>query len=126
MVVPRGNTVRKRYLGAAALGKSMDSALTHLECSRTGERYDADIVQGLSKEAVPLIARYDVERAGHTLTREALASRPPTLWRYHEMLPVRDEDHVVTLGEGMTPLVPLPRYGARLGLPRLLMKDEGL
>jgi threonine synthase len=104
----------------------MDSALTHLECSRTGERYDADIVQGLSKEAVPLIAQYDVERAGHTLTREALASRPPTLWRYHEMLPVRDEDHVVTLGEGMTPLVPLPRYGARLGLPRLLMKDEGL
>ncbi|NMO55868.1 threonine synthase [Actinoplanes sp. TBRC 11911] len=104
----------------------MESALTHLECSRSGERYDADIVQGLSKEAVPLIARYDVERAGRTLTREALATRPPDLWRYREMLPVRDSDHVITLGEGMTPLVPLPRYGARLGLPRLLMKDEGL
>ena len=104
----------------------MDSALTHLECSRTGERYDADVVQGLSKEAVPLIAHYDVERAGRTLTPEALASRPPTLWRYHEMLPVRDSDHVITLGEGMTPLVSLPRYGARVGLPRLLMKDEGL
>src|ERR1700754_999517 len=104
----------------------MDSALTHLECSRTGERYDADVVQGLSKEGVPLIARYDVERAGRTMTKEAVASRPPTLWRYREMLPVRDADHVITLGEGMTPLVPLPRYGARVGLPRLLMKDEGL
>src|ERR1700754_4060498 len=104
----------------------MDSALTHLECSRTGERYDADVVQGLSKEGVPLIARYDVERAGRTMTKEAVASRPPTLWRYREMLPVRDAEHVITLGEGMTPLVPLPRYGARVGLPRLLMKDEGL
>jgi threonine synthase len=104
----------------------MDSALTHLECSRNGEQYDADVVQGLSKEGAPLIARYDVERAGRTMTKEAVASRPPTLWRYREMLPVRDADHVITLGEGMTPLVPLPRYGARVGLPRLLMKDEGL
>src|SRR6201991_1904676 len=104
----------------------MDSALTHLECSRNGEHYDADVVQGLSKEGAPLIARYDVERAGRTMTKEAVASRPPTLWRYREMLPVRDADHVITIGEGMTPLVPLPRYGAGVGLPRLLMKDEGL
>jgi threonine synthase len=104
----------------------MESALTHLECSRNGEHYDADIVQGLSKEGVPLLASYDIERAARTLTKEALASRPNTLWRYREMLPVRDDDHVITLGEGMTPLVPLPRYGARVGLPRLLMKDEGL
>jgi threonine synthase len=48
------------------------------------------------------------------------------LWRYHELLPVRDVANVVTLGEGMTPLLPLPRHGARLGVPRLLMKDEGL
>jgi threonine synthase len=104
----------------------MDSALTHLESSRTGEKYDAEVVQGVSDEGLPLIARYDVERAGRTLTRQALTERPPTLWRYHEMLPVRDSDHVITLGEGMTPLVDLPRYGARVGLPRLLMKDEGL
>jgi threonine synthase len=103
-----------------------ESALTHLECSRTGETYDADVVQGLSHAGAPLLARYDVERAGRTLTREALASRPPTLWRYREMLPVRDDAHIVTLGEGFTPLLPLPRYGARIGLPGLLMKDEGL
>jgi threonine synthase len=104
----------------------MDSALTHLECSRTGERYDADVVQGVSRVGAPLLARYDIERAGRTLTKQALAERPPTLWRYREMLPVRGADNVITLGEGMTPLIDLPRYGARLGLPRLLMKDEGL
>jgi threonine synthase len=55
-----------------------------------------------------------------------IASRPPDLWRYHEVLPVRDPAHVTTLGEGMTPLLPLPTYGGRVGVPRLLMKDEGL
>jgi threonine synthase len=103
-----------------------ESALTHLECSRTGETYEADVVQGLSKSGAPLLARYDLERAGRTLTREALESRPPSLWRYREVLPVRDEAQVVTLGEGWTPLLRLPRYGARIGLPGLLMKDEGL
>jgi threonine synthase len=102
------------------------SALSHLECSRTGERYDADVVQGVSAAGMPLLARYDVERAGRTLTREALAGRAPDLWRYHEMLPVRDPARVVTMGEGMTPLLALPRYGARIGVPKLLMKDEGL
>jgi threonine synthase len=102
------------------------SALTDLECSRTGVRYDADAVQGVSDAGVPLLARYDIERAGRTLTRESLAGRPATLWRYHEMLPVRSPATITSLGEGMTPLLPLPRYGARIGVPRLLMKDEGL
>ena len=102
------------------------SALSHLVCSRTGTRYDADRVQGVSAVGAPLLVEYDLDRARRTMTREAIAGRPPTLWRYHEMLPVRDPAHVVTLGEGMTPLLPLPRYGARVGVPRLLMKDEGL
>ncbi|MEV4708424.1 threonine synthase [Actinoplanes sp. NPDC049316] len=102
------------------------STLSHLDCSRTGERYDADAVQGVSEAGVPLLARYDTELAARTLTREALAARPATLWRYHEMLPVRDPASIVSLGEGMTPLLPLPRYGARIGVPGLLMKDEGL
>jgi threonine synthase len=102
------------------------SALSHLVCSRTGTRYDADRVQGVSEAGAPLLVEYDLELAGRTLTREAIAGRPPTLWRYHEMLPVRDPANVVTLGEGMTPLLPLPRYGAKVGVPKLLMKDEGL
>src|SRR4051794_5886376 len=100
------------------------SALSHLECSRDGSRHDADVVQGTSPLGAPLLARYDLDQV--SVTREEIAARPPTLWRYHEMLPVRDPARVVTLGEGMTPLLDLPRHGKRLGVPRLWMKDEGL
>src|ERR1700743_2754987 len=102
------------------------SALSHLDCSRTGERYEADVVQGVSAAGVPLLARYDLAKVAETVTPAEIASRPPTLWRYHEVLPVRDPANVVTLGEGMTPLLPLPTYGATVGVPRLLLKDEGL
>jgi threonine synthase len=104
----------------------MFSALSHLVCSRTDSRYDADQVQGVSDAGAPLLARYDLDRVARTVTREEIATRPPTLWRYREVLPVRDPEHIVSLGEGMTPLTPLPRYGTSIGLPRLLMKDEGL
>jgi threonine synthase len=102
------------------------SALSHLECSRTGTSYDADRVQGVSEVGAPLLARYDLDRVRASVTRAEIATRPPDLWRYHELLPVRDPGHVTSLGEGMTPLVPLPRYGGSVGVPHLLMKDEGL
>ena len=102
------------------------SYLSHLECSRTGERYDADRVQGVSDVGAPLLARYDLERVRAVVTPATVATRPPDLWRYHEVLPVRDPAHVTTLGEGFTPLLPLPAYGVSIGVPRLLMKDEGL
>lgn len=102
------------------------SALSHLECSRTGERYDADVVQGVSAQGAPLLARYDLERVAAQVTRDEIAGRAPTLWRYHEVLPVREESRVVSMGEGMTPLLPLASYGAGIGVPGLLMKDEGL
>ncbi|MEO7235238.1 MAG: threonine synthase [Lapillicoccus sp.] len=101
------------------------SYLSHLECSVTGRRYDADVVQGLSDEGAPLLARYDLERVRAEVDRGTLAGRAVTMWRYHELLPVRDPTSVVTLGEGWTPLLPLPTHGARMGLPRLLVKDEG-
>lgn len=106
--------------------QSVYSFLSHLECSRTGERYDADVVQGTSAVGAPLLARYDLERVAATVDRAELATRAATLWRYHEVLPVRDERFVASLGEGWTPLVDLPRYGGSIGLPRLAMKDEGL
>jgi threonine synthase len=83
-------------------------------------------VQGLSRVGAPLLARYDLERVRASATREQLVVRPQTLWRYHEVLPIRDPRNVTTLGEGMTPLLPLPTYGAAIGVPGLLMKDEGL
>ena len=102
------------------------SSLSHLECSRTGDHYDADQVQGVSKFGAPLLARYDLDQVRARLTRDVIAGRPNDLWRYHEVLPVRDPEHVTTLGEGMTPLLRLPTYGAAIGVPGLLMKDEGL
>ncbi len=102
------------------------SALSDLECPRCGTRYDADQVQGTCRCGSPLLARYDLAQVAATVDRSAFAAREPTLWRYHELLPVRSADRIVTLGEGMTPLLQLPRLGASLGVSRLLMKDEGL
>jgi threonine synthase len=102
------------------------SRLTHLDCARCGRRYDADALANLCECGSPLLARYDLAAVRRDVTPADIAGRPPTLWRYHEVLPVRDESRVVSLGEGMTPLLPLPRLGAALGVPGLLMKDEGL
>jgi threonine synthase len=83
-------------------------------------------VQGTCSCGAPLLARYDAERVLAQTDRDDMAARPPDLWRYHELLPVSAASQVVTLGEGMTPLLAMPRLGHALGVPRLLMKDEGL
>src|SRR5215207_2397847 len=104
------------------------SALTHLEGSASEETYDADQLIGLDPaDGRPLLARYDLERAGATLTRASLAGRRTGgLWRWAELLPVRDPAHRLHLGEGSTPLLRAPRLGAELGVPGLLVKAEGL
>jgi threonine synthase len=99
--------------------------VTHLECSATGERYDADRVQGLSRAGKPLLVRYDLEAARTHLTREALAERPPDLWKWRELLPVRRAEDIVSLGEAGTPLVPLDAVGRSAGARAPLVKDEG-
>lgn len=104
----------------------VNSALSHLECPRCGAVLDADRVVNLCSCGSPLLSRYDLKRAASTMTREAITSRSPTLWRYREVLPVRDERAIVSMGEGMTPLLGVPRLGAALGVPGLLVKDEGL
>ena len=101
----------------------MDSTLTHLECSRCGKRYPPNALRNLCDCGRTLFARYDLARAARTLTRQALATRPPTMWRYDEVMPPGER---VSLGEGMTPLVHCPRLGAPLGLSHLYVKDEGL
>jgi threonine synthase len=99
------------------------SNVLELECSACGKKYDAAVEQHLCTCGKPLLARYDLRRAATTLTLENLKSRPRTLWRYAEVLP---NDPPVSLGEGMTALVPVPRLGASMGLQRLYVKDEGL
>ena len=102
------------------------SYLTDLECPRCATRYDADRPQNLCACGSPLLARYDLAAARAALDPGAIASRAADLWRYSELLPIRDATHIATLGEGWTPLLPAARYGARIGVPRLLVKDEGL
>jgi threonine synthase len=105
----------------------MFSYLTHLECSKCGQETEADRLQTVCPACGGvLFARYDLEAVRRALPREALRDRPPTLWRYHELLPVRDPAHLVTLGEGLTPLLHAQRLGADLGCPRLFVKEEGL
>ncbi len=101
------------------------SALTVLECSRCpAGPYDAGRVQGTCDCGAPLLARYDLAAAAAWTDPGQIATRPPSLWRYHELLPVGSAGSVVSFGEGMTPLLPMERLGAELGVPRLLMKDE--
>jgi threonine synthase len=99
--------------------------VTHLECSATGERYEADQVHNLSKAGKPLLVRYDLPGVRKALTKDTLAQRPADLWRYRELLPVRKTQDIVSLGEAMTPLLPLPRLAKQLGGGEILIKDEG-
>jgi threonine synthase len=101
----------------------LPTTITHLECSKCGEKYSHEKLQNLCACGGPLLARYDLAKAARTLTREALKSRPANMWRYAEVLPARE---AVSLGEGMTPVIHARRLGARMGLDALYVKDEGL
>jgi threonine synthase len=101
----------------------LPTTITHLECSKCGERHSHEKLQNLCACGGPLLARYDLAKAAHTLRREALKSRPANMWRYAEVLPARE---AVSLGEGMTPAIHARRLGAGMGLDALYVKDEGL
>lgn len=100
--------------------------ITHLECALCGLKHEARRLHNLCAECgKPLLARYDLERAASSLTKESLRGRRADLWRYREVLPVEWEENIVTLGEGWTPLLPAPRLAHTLGMSGdLLIKDE--
>ena len=105
----------------------MKSFATHLECSRGGEDYPIDqLAQVCKVDGGPLLVRYDLGRIRETVSRDALAGRPGTLWRYRELLPHEDPAAVVSLGEPNTPVLGAARLAEKLGITRLLIKDEGL
>ncbi|WP_308515688.1 threonine synthase [Sphingomonas flavescens] len=97
--------------------------VTHLECSLTGERYEAGHVHNLSRAGKPLLVRYDLEAAKRALTREDVAAREPGMWKWRELLP--NDGAPVSLGEIETPIVALPNIAAKAGASNLLVKDEG-
>ena len=99
--------------------------LTHLACSACGQEHSATVPQNLCTACgKPLFARYDLAAAARTLTKESLRTRVKSLWRYREVLPVKSDTDIVTLGEGFTPLLPAPRLGAKHGMKKLFIKDE--
>jgi len=110
--------------GPGSAAATTRSTLAFLECSRCSRRYDAGQVQGTCECGAPLLARYDLDLAARLTGPDQIAARAPSLWRYHELLPVGSAEAEVSFGEGMTPLLPMPRLGRELGVPRLLMKDE--
>lgn len=104
----------------------MTSAMIDLECSKCSTRSDAGMKAHLCTCGAPLLARYDLKRAALTFTREALATREQTLWRYAELLPLRNPANRVSLHEATTPVLPMQRIGRELGIDALFVKDEGL
>jgi threonine synthase len=100
--------------------------VTHLECAACGLTHEARRLHNLCTQCgKPLLVHYDLERAGRTLTKESLRERRADLWRYREVLPVEDDAHIVSLGEGWTPLLSAERLGEQLGLRGgLYIKDE--
>ena len=102
-----------------------ESLVTHLECSRSGEHHEADELHGLSRANAPLFVRYDLKALGERLSKNTLAARAPTMWRYREFLPLGPDIEPVSLGETMTPLISLPTLERRLGCAEIRVKDEG-
>jgi threonine synthase len=118
--------VNNSGLGASGFGTEAFEAptfVTHLECGLSGERYACDTLQGLSAVGRPLLVRYDLEAIAAATSKSTVAGRPPELWRYRELLPIRRTENIVRLGETMTPLIDLPKLA--MGSGQLLVKDEG-
>lgn len=104
-----------------------ESTLSHLECGLCGERLEAERLWNLCPRCQkPLLARYDLEAARASVDRSSIAGREPTMWRYRELLPVKDLRFKLCLGEGFTPLFHARRLGGEVGFENLYIKDEGL
>ena len=99
--------------------------VTHLECANCGQRYEAGQIHNLCTACQkPLWVRYDLAALKKKFPKKELAGRPPTIWRYSEMLPVRDAANVVSLVETITPILQTKRLGAKFGVESLYIKDE--
>ncbi|PLR69018.1 threonine synthase [Bacillus sp. UMB0893] len=102
------------------------SYLSHLSCPKCEAVYSADKIQQLCTCGSPLLVNYHLDQIKSVLTKEEIGQRENSLWKYHELLPVVNPENIVSMGEGMTPLLEMTRMGAEIGIPNLLMKDEGL
>ena len=105
-----------------------NSYVSHLECSITGKKYEANKIHGLSEAGRPLLVRYDLEKLKNEISREEISnSRVDGLWRYSPLLPVADPKNRISLGETITPLIKLDRSVnySNTDKGQVLIKDEG-
>lgn len=101
------------------------SFVSHLECANCGKEYEAGKLHNLCTSCQrPLWVRYDLDAVKENFTKQDLFGRPPTIWRYLELLPVADPKNIVSLTETITPILAAPRLGDHFGLKNLLIKDE--
>ncbi|SFJ53665.1 threonine synthase [Thermoflavimicrobium dichotomicum] len=102
------------------------SYVSHLSCPKCHQTYHSDQPHHLCTCGSPLLVDYHLDDLRNVLQPKDLSERENSLWRYHELLPVKKKENIVTLGEGMTPLLPMPKLGQDMSISCLLMKDEGL
>ena len=120
----------RRSISQRRMNKPMNDSprlpgATHLECTRTGEHAESETLQTLSPEGKPYFARYDLEAIKTEFTPGSLVGRRADLWRYEEVLPVRDPACQIKLGEGWPPMLDAPNIALRMGVGRVWIKDEG-
>ena len=106
-----------------SLYEKSKSLVTHLECAMNGDRFEAGIPHGLSNIGKPLIVKYDLEKLARSVTKEDIENREGGFWKYREFLPVNMAKNVASLGEVMTPLIPL-KHCVPKGT-NVIVKDEG-
>ncbi|HET7342827.1 MAG TPA: threonine synthase [Methylomirabilota bacterium] len=104
----------------------MSGFVAGLECARCRRVYAGDATVAMCECGSPLLVRYDLAAIARAVTPADIARRPPTMWRYRELLPVRDEASIVTMSEGFTPMIPVPRAAREAGVGELWVKDEGV
>jgi len=102
------------------------TTVTHLECSLCSRKFEPGKVYNLCDCGGPLLVRYDLEKLRRSWSRDQIASGPNSMWRYRPVLPPTRETSIISLGEGMTPLIRTRRLGRRIGADQLWLKDEGL
>ncbi|UOF88983.1 threonine synthase [Fodinisporobacter ferrooxydans] len=102
------------------------SYVSHLYCPKCESVYNVKDVHQLCTCGSPLLVNYHLDELRRKLHPSDLLERDSTIWRYHELLPVEEQKHVVSLGEGMTPFIPMPKLGKDMSISNLYMKDEGI
>ncbi|MFQ6135272.1 MAG: threonine synthase [Nitrososphaerales archaeon] len=104
---------------------TVPSTLISVKCNRCGEEYSPDTVTSLCKKCKGvLLMRYDYRQISEEVSKESLSHRIPSVWKYSELLPIREKSSTVSLGEGGTHLHECRRLMEHLHIKRILVKDE--